>query len=133
MTNASHDTLRDLDRGTPALVLWSARGLPVLLGAQFLLAGRALFAGTSWELHGALGGFIAVPVFLLAVSSLAVARLRGFAWWALSTAVLYLTQVTLALGGPGLLAFHPVNAALLLTSALVLAAKFERRRGFHRR
>ncbi|WP_372426137.1 DUF6220 domain-containing protein [Salinarimonas chemoclinalis] len=131
MTNLSHDTLRDLDRGTPALVLWSARALPALLGAQFLLAGRALFAGTSWELHGALGGFIAVPVFLLAGSSLAIGRLRGFAWWASLTAVLYLIQVALALGGPGLLAYHPLNAALLLTSALVLAAKFERRRAYH--
>lgn len=132
MTNASHDTLRDLDRGTPPLVLWSARALPALLGAQFLLAGRAMFAGASWDLHAAVGGFIAVPVFLLAGSSLAVARLRGFAWWVSLTAGLYLVQVVLALGGSGLLAYHPVNAALLLTSALILMAKFERRRGLHR-
>lgn len=132
MTNLAHDTLRDLHRGTPGLVLWSARILPAVIGAQFLLAGLALFGGASWDLHGAVGGLAAVPILVLAFGSLTVARLRGFAWWASLTSFLYFVQVALTFGGPGLLAFHPFNAALLLTSALVLAAKFERRRGYHR-
>ncbi|GGK55821.1 hypothetical protein GCM10011322_48070 [Salinarimonas ramus] len=99
----------------------------MVLSAQFLLARQALFGGTSWELHGAVGGLAALPVLLLVGSSLSVARIRGFAWSAGLTGLLYMIQVALALGGPGLLAFHPFNAALLLTSTLVLAAKLERR------
>lgn len=132
MTSVDHDTFHDLDRGTPRLVLWSARSLPAILSLQFLLAGQALFGGASWGLHGAVGGLAALPVLLLVGSSLAVTRLRGFAWSAGLTGLLYLVQVALGLGGPELLAFHPFNAALLLTSALVLAAKLERRRARHR-
>jgi len=132
METANHDTLRDLESGTNALFLWSARVLPILVGAQFLLAGQALFGGISWSLHGIVGATIGLPVFVLAAYALVLARLRGFGWWAGLTLVLYLAQVGLAMAGTGALALHPFNGALLLTSALVLLAKVERRVARHR-
>ncbi|MCA1951835.1 MAG: DUF6220 domain-containing protein [Hyphomicrobiales bacterium] len=128
MTDLSHDTLQDLDRGTPALYLWSSRALPVTLGAQFLLAGQALYGGLPWRLHEAVGSLAVLPVLVLAVGAAAIRHLRGFGWWAGLIAVLYVLQIVLATAGPSALAFHPFNAALLLTASLVLLFKVERRR-----
>jgi hypothetical protein len=128
METLNHDTLRDLEHGTPALFLWSARAVPALLGAQFLLAGLALFGGMSWDLHASVGVVVGLPVLVLAGGALGLVRLRGFGWWAGLTLILYLTQVGLAMADTGALALHPFNGALLLTSALVLLAKVERRR-----
>lgn len=131
MGTLKHDTLHDLEHGTPAPFLWSARALPALLGAQFLLAGQALFGGMSWDLHGLVGGIIGLPVLVLTCGALAFARLRGFGWWAGLTMLLYVAQLWLSIADTGALAFHPFNGALLLTSALVLLAKVERRRAHH--
>ncbi|MCG7625889.1 DUF6220 domain-containing protein [Epibacterium sp. Ofav1-8] len=131
MDALKHDTLKDLEQGTPALFLWSARTLPALLGAQFLLAGLALFGGMSWEFHGLVGGIVGLPVFALVGSAFAVARLRGFCWWAGLTLILYITQVVLAIDNTSALAIHPFNGALLLTLALVILAKVERRNALH--
>jgi Family of unknown function (DUF6220) len=128
MNKPTHDTLADLGLGTPAPFTAAAFSLPALLAIQFLLAGQALFGGLPWDLHGALGGAIAVPVFMLFCYALAVRRLRGFVWWAAVLAILYGVQLALASSGPGALAIHPFNAALLLTASLVLLFKVERRR-----
>jgi hypothetical protein len=128
MPTTPHDTLADLGRGTPAPFTAAAFSLPALLALQFLLAGQALFARLSWELHGALGGAIAIPVFTLLCYALAVPRLRGFGWWAGVLAILYAFQLALAASGPGALAIHPFNAALLLTASVVFLFKVERRR-----
>lgn len=128
MQKPTHDTLADLGLGTPAPFIAAAYSLPALLALQFLLAGQALFGGLPWDLHGALGGAIAVPVFMLFCSALSVRRLRGFAWWAAVLAILYGVQLALASSGPRALAIHPFNAALLLTASLVLLLKVERRR-----
>ncbi len=128
MSKPTHDTLADLGLGTPAPFIAAAYSLPALLAFQFLLAGQALFAGLSWDLHGALGGFTAIPVFTLLCYSLAVPRLRGFGWWAGLLAILYGVQLALASSGPGALALHSFNAALLLTASLIFLFKVERRR-----
>ncbi|PWK59676.1 DUF6220 domain-containing protein [Roseicyclus mahoneyensis] len=128
MTKATHDTLADLDLGTPAPFTAAAFALPALLACQFLLAGQSLFAGLPWDLHGALGGLIAIPVFTLLGYSLAMRRLRGFGWWAGVIGLLYALQLALASFGPGALALHPFNAALLLTASLIFLLKVERRR-----
>jgi hypothetical protein len=128
MTKPIHDTLADLPLGTPAPFTVAAFGLPALLAGQFLLAGQALFGGLHWDLHGALGGAIAIPVLTLLAYALAVPRLRGFGWWAGVLAVLYALQLALAASGPGALALHPFNAALLLSASLVFLVKVERRR-----
>ncbi len=128
MSKPTHDTLADLGLGTPAPFIAAAYSLPALLALQFLLAGQALFGGLSWDLHGALGGVIAIPVLTLFCYSLALQRLRGFGWWAGVLVILYGVQLALASFGPGALAIHPFNAALLLTASLVFMFKVERRR-----
>ena len=128
MSKATHDTLTDLGKGTPALFSISAFGLPPLLVVQFLLAGQALFGGLPWSLHGALGGLIGIPVLILLFYSLAVSRLRGFGWWAGLIGILYALQLVLASSGAGALAIHPFNAALLLSASLIFLLKVDRRR-----
>jgi hypothetical protein len=128
MRKQTHDTLADLGHGTPALFTAAAFSLPALLALQFLLAGQALFGGLPWDLHGTLGGAIAIPVLMLLCYSLAVPRLRGFGWWAGVLTILYAVQLALASSGPGALALHPFNAALLLTASLIFLLKVERRR-----
>ena len=132
MTGHDHDTFTDLSAWTPALFTLAARGLPVLLGLQFLLAGQALFGGIGWEAHGIVGGLVMLPVAALVGYAVLVQHLHGFAWWAGVVLILYLLQVALAASGPAALAFHPLNAALLLTASLVFLFKVERRRGRHR-
>ncbi len=125
-----HDTLVDLDQGTPTWFSASARLLPLALLAQFLGAGLALFpAADLWGLHAAVGMAIGLPVLALAGGAVALARLRGFGWWAGVVLVLYSVQVALAAGAePLLLGLHPLNGALLFAASLVLLAKVERRR-----
>jgi hypothetical protein len=132
MTGHDHDTFTDLSAGTPALFIFAARSLPGMLGLQFLLAGQALFGGIGWETHASVGGLVLLPVTALVGYAVLVPRLRGFAWWAVVVLVLYLGQVVLAASGPAALAFHPLNAALLLTASLIFLFKVERRRGRHR-
>ncbi|WP_439527521.1 DUF6220 domain-containing protein [Pannonibacter sp.] len=131
MTSLKHDTLQHLDRGTPAVFLWSARLLPAMIAGQFLLAGQALFGGQSWAMHSTLGTLIALPLIVLVVGAAAFRHLRGFGWWAGVIFGLYILQVLLGAAGPAALAFHPFNAALLLTASLVLLFKVERRRSHH--
>ncbi|WP_257698794.1 DUF6220 domain-containing protein, partial [Mycobacterium tuberculosis] len=114
MASTAHDTLVDLERGTPSWFLWSAWLLPAGLAAQFLLAGQALFGGLPWGAHVTLGMALFVPVAALLSGALSIRRLRGFNWWAGLMSLLYLLQVALAAAGPAALAFHPFNAALLL-------------------
>lgn len=128
MSKATHDTLADLGLGTPAPFTVAALSLPALLAFQFLLAGQALFGGLSWDLHGALGGFIGIPVFTLVFYSLSMQRLRGFGWWAGVIGILYALQLALAASGAGALAIHPFNAALLLSASLIFLFKVFRRR-----
>lgn len=131
MAADTHDTFVALDRGTPALFVWSARLFPVALAGQFFLAGQSLFAGLPWSIHGMAGGLAAVPIIIMAAMAFATSYLRGFAWWAFGSLALYGVQIALATGSATLLALHPFNASLLLTAALVLLAKTERRRALH--
>ncbi|ASP20504.1 hypothetical protein ANTHELSMS3_01816 [Antarctobacter heliothermus] len=132
MTADTHDTFVALDRGTPALFVWSARLFPVALAGQFVLDGQSLFAGLPWSIHGMAGGLAAVPIIIImAAMAFATSYLRGFAWWAFGSLALYGVQIALATGSATLLALHPFNASLLLMAALVLLAKTERRRALH--
>ena len=131
MTASTHDIFVALERGTPALFVWSARLLPVALAAQFFLAGQSLFAGLPWSIHGMVGGLAGVPIVIMAIMACAIGYLRGFAWWALGALALYGLQITLAAGSATMLALHPFNASLLLTAALVLLVKIVRRRTLH--
>lgn len=133
MTDNTHDTFVDLAAGTPMVFVLAARSLPVLLMAQFLLAGQALFAGMGWGAHFAVGAITLLPVAALAGYAAFVTRLRGFGWWAGIVFVLYVTQVALAAAGTTALGFHPFNAALMLAASLILLFKVERRKNRHDR
>ncbi len=124
----SHDTFADLSRSTPVWFTLSTRLLPLGLLTQFLSAGSALFHDQSlWDLHGAVGGTLSVPVLALLAGAVLIPRLRGFGWWAGLTCLLYVAQIWFASGGSPLgLSLHPMNGALLLTASLILLAKVER-------
>lgn len=126
----THDTLVDLHLGTPRWFTLCAWLVPLGLLGQFLTAGVALFQESSfWETHAAFGGALSVPIIMLFGGSLAIRRLRGFGWWAGLLFLLYLVQVSLAVGGSPLpLSLHPLNGAILFASSLVLVLKVERRR-----
>lgn len=128
MRQSADDTLADLGRGIPSLFIVMAFGLPPLIGVQFLVAGQALFGGLPWGIHSGLGGIIGLDLFALFGYSLAVRRLGGFGWWAGVQTLLYGLQLTLASSGPAALAFHPFNAAVLLTASLIFLCKVQRRR-----
>ncbi|CAM3219337.1 DUF6220 domain-containing protein [Paracoccus nototheniae] len=125
-----HDTLCDLKHGTPVWFTLAAWMLPAGIGAQFLIAGGAMFQDPRfWDLHGMLGGLLAIPVLIGMVGAIVIRRLRGFGWWAGVILALYGVQLALAAEAkPVPLAFHPFNAALLLSASLVQLAKVERRR-----
>jgi hypothetical protein len=91
------------------------------------LRDRLCSAGSGGRTHAGVGGLVLLPVAALVGYAVLVPRLRGFAWWAGVVLVLYLGQVALAASGPAALAFHPLNAALLLTASLIFLFKVERR------
>lgn len=129
---STHDTLREIERGTPAAFVLSAWLLPPGIIAQFLLAGQSLFGGLSWNGHALWGGLLALPVGALLTGAALVPRLRGFLWWAAALGALYAIQIGLAAIGGKALGLHPANGALLLVVSLALVVKVERRRT-HRR
>ncbi len=111
----------------PVIVIGITWIILLLIVTQFFLVGLAIFTdGSIWELHGALGGFIALPagtMLLIGFLNPSMRRLR-----VLSTAVfgLYALQILwLALGemtGIGALrAVHAANAALLFLASSLLA------------
>ncbi|WP_035267031.1 DUF6220 domain-containing protein [Ahrensia sp. 13_GOM-1096m] len=125
-----HDTLIASKRGTPKLFIASGLAIPLGLGVQFLLAGHALFAQATWDAHIMFGALLSIPILLQFSYAAIVPHLRGFIWWASAVLVLYLIQIMLAAGGTATLAYHPFNAALLLTASLIMLFKVERRRAY---
>ncbi|MDP3415255.1 DUF6220 domain-containing protein [Falsiroseomonas sp.] len=106
-------------------VLIAAFITPVLILAQFLLAGLALFpGGTDWSAHKALGVMLLLPILILVLD-------RSLRRRALLVALLYVLQIMWIVLGQKLnsallQALHPFNAGLLLTAALLLAAQVAR-------
>lgn len=135
MNSTDHDTFCRPGAGTPYWFILSARMFPLGLFGQFLSAGIGLFSNNeAMELHAVAGGLFALPALVLFGGSLAVSRLRGFAWWTGLIIALYLVQIALAaIKQPAALSAHPANGALLLTASIVLLAKIERRQGHIRR
>ncbi|NBJ11316.1 DUF6220 domain-containing protein [Microvirga arsenatis] len=111
----------------PVVVFGITSIIPLLIVTQFFLVGLGIFVdGAMWELHGALGGFIALPVgtmLLIALFSTNMRRLRGlsllvFLLYALQIAWLVIGEAT---GIGALRAAHAANAALLLLASAMLA------------
>lgn len=115
--------------GASRTVALAALLVPVLLLAQFLLAGLALYGDTGlWGVHGAVGGTAAIPILVVLAGALRGGRNRHLRWWAGLQALLYVSQIgwVVADEASGLgwaMAMHPLNGALLLTAALTILAK----------
>lgn len=101
-----------------SVLVFKGLAVVVLLGValQFFLAGMTVFGGgTGWELHGATGGALGVPVIALFIVSMAPG-LRHYRQITGLLLAIYLLQVTLgALGEtlPLLGALHPVNGLVM--------------------
>jgi hypothetical protein len=119
------------DRRAPGLFTLAALSLPPLVLAQFFLVGLATFHdGAVWELHGTLGGLIALPILALAATPWFNRRVRPLRWWGLALLLVYVTQVLLAAAAKSgltwIAALHPPNALILLAVDLVLVIKIHR-------
>lgn len=115
---------------TPLWFVAFAWLVPAGVLGQFLSAGLGLFLDpTLLGLHGAVGFSLSLPAIGVAAGAFMVPHLRRLAPWAATVMLLYLVQVGLAAGGAALpMALHPLNAALLLTASLMLAARVQQRR-----
>jgi hypothetical protein len=111
----------------PAIVIGVTGMIPVLIVTQFFLVGLAIFAdGAMWELHGAVGGFIALPILsmlLMSLLNVSMRRLRSlsiavFGLYALQLLWLVIGEVT---GIGAIRAAHAANAAFLLLASTLLA------------
>ena len=111
----------------PAIVIGLTWIIPLLIVTQFFLVGLAIFAdGAMWNLHAALGGFIAIPITTMLLIGLASKSMRCLRMLSMTVFILYLLQIVwLAVGevtGIGALrAAHAANAALLLLASGALA------------
>lgn len=130
----SHDTLRRLEEGTPLWFVAAGAAAMVGVSAQFALAFAALtFEPNLWTTHQLVGALTALPLLALCLGAATIARLRGFGWWALACAALYVVQVALAPETQEAAGLHPWNGALLLLALLVLLGKIRRRRRAERK
>ena len=118
-------------RAAPRWFVAAAASVPLGILGQFLLAGLSLFvdAGT-WEMHGALGSSLLLPIAAVAVGPRIKREIRPLRHWGGALAALYVLQVAFIIAaenlGSGLSqALHVFNAGLLLISALVIVAKIE--------
>lgn len=90
---------------------------------QVFLAGLVVFgAGPGWDLHGLVGGLLALPILALATLAAMRPQARRYRRGAFLLSGLYILQVMLVVlakdGGPAWLgALHPVNALALLLAA----------------
>ncbi|HZH10316.1 MAG TPA: DUF6220 domain-containing protein [Microvirga sp.] len=111
----------------PTIMIGMSGTVPLLIVTQLFLAGLAIFAdGNLWELHGAVGGFTALPitgVLLMSILARSQRRLRGFSILTFSLYALQLLWLAIGetTGIDALRAVHAANAGLLLLSSAALA------------
>lgn len=116
---------------TPAGPVFAVLAASVVLGiaAQVFLAGLAVFGGAAgFDLHGAFGGALSLPILALVVLALRRGPARRFLGHAAALLVLYILQFVLIVTGretglPVISALHPANAVVLTTVAVLLARR----------
>ncbi len=119
----------------PAWFVLSAWIVPVVILAQFLVAGLSLFQNASfWEWHMSLGFLLSLPIGAMAVAAALPGPVRALRWWTGLFAMLYILQIVLITvgqnSGSGVLqALHPFNGALMLVTAIVILGKVQRSHG----
>ena len=116
----------------PTVVIGITWLVPLLIVTQFFLVGLAIFADRAmWEIHAALGGFIALPIcamLLIGLLNTSMRRLRSlsllvFTLYALQILWLVIGEAT---GIGALRAAHAANAAFLLLASTLLAYRSSR-------
>ncbi|MFD2263986.1 DUF6220 domain-containing protein [Lacibacterium aquatile] len=112
-----------------SLLAWS---VPLLLLGQFLTVGLATFHDAAlWGAHIALGSTIGLPVLILAILPWLMPQARPVRWWTLALLTIFLIQIGLAGAAESgltlLAALHPVNAIVLMGTAVIVAMKLYRR------
>lgn len=99
--------------------------LPALIGGQVFLAGLAIFSdGSLWDMHGAAGGMLALPI--LAMVGLAFLRpsLSRYRVSVLMLLGFYCLQLVFVIAGEGIgfvQALHPANAIAITVVSVLLA------------
>lgn len=99
--------------------------LPVLIGGQVFLAGLAIFSsGSLWEVHGAMGGVLGVPILSMVGLVFLRSGLRAHRTSVLLLFVLYCLQFVFVIAGEGIgfvQALHPTNAIAMTVVSVLLA------------
>ncbi|MBP1844699.1 putative membrane protein [Rhizobium petrolearium] len=99
--------------------------LPVLIGGQVFLAGLAMFSNASlWELHGAMGGALGLPILGMVGLAFLRSGLRAYRTSVLLIFVLYCLQFVFVIAGEGIgvvQALHPTNAVAITVVSVLLA------------
>lgn len=115
----------------PAGPVFAALAASVVVGiaGQVFLAGLAIFGGAAgFDLHGAFGGALSLPILALVVLALRRGPARRFLGHAVALLALYILQFVLIITGretglPVVSALHPANAVVLTTVAVLLARR----------
>lgn len=86
-----------------------------------------------WGMHAMAGFLLLLPIAIVSLTPLALAKVRPLRWWGGILGALYIMQVAWIVAGQstgsGLLqAMHVLNGGLLLAASLVIVAKLEKNR-----
>lgn len=111
-------------RGMPAAHLWIARVLLAALAVQLFFAGLGVFRITGFEEHAILGSLIVLSSLALPIVAW-IGRLESPAlrtsWILFGLMILQGSLISLGAVSPIFMAFHPVNAMLLVLVTFSLA------------
>lgn len=115
----------------PAMPVFAVLAASVVVGiaGQVFLAGLAVFGGAAgFDLHGAFGGALSLPILALVVLALRRGPARRFLGHTVALLALYILQFVLIISGrdlglPVVSALHPANAVVLTTVAVLLARR----------
>ena len=116
----------------PTVVIGITWLVPLLIVTQFFLVGLAIFADAAmWEIHAALGGFIALPIgamLLIGLLNTSMRRLRSLSLLVITLYALQILWLVIgeATGIGALRAAHAANAAFLLLASTLLAYRSSR-------
>jgi hypothetical protein len=124
----SNTSVPPLERDVPRYLLVFAWLTPLLVFAQFLMAGLSLFQnGAIWRCHAIAGFVLAGSIGVLAAAAI-MKRVHGVTVLLSLLVVSYIVQIALivATKEAGMAiwqALHPFNGSLMLALSLVIAGK----------
>jgi len=99
--------------------------LPALIGGQVFLAGLAIFSdGSLWDMHGAAGGMLALPIFAMVGLAFMWPALSRYRVSVLMLLGFYCLQLVFVIAGERIgfvQALHPANAIAMTVVSVLLA------------